>query len=61
MCICNLKINEEKLVSNGNWNTLYIERQIDGYYIVATGEGNAYMNIKYCPKCGRNLEDDKRR
>lgn len=58
MCICDLKINEENHICNGNWNSLYIERNIDGYYIVASGEGEAHMKINYCPKCGKKLEEE---
>lgn len=57
MCICNLKVNEENHICDGFWNSLYIERNKDGYYIVASSEGNVYMKINYCPLCGRKLED----
>lgn len=56
MCICDLKVNEEKRICDGDWNTLYIERNEDGYSMIAIGEGCVYMKINYCPKCGRSLE-----
>lgn len=59
MCICDLNVNEKKLITDGCWNSLYIERNKYDYFIVASGDGNAYMKINYCPKCGRRLEDEE--
>ena len=56
-CICK-KLNKEEsiLIEEGSWNTLRLERDEYGnYYIVAKADGNAYMNINYCPLCGRKL------
>ena len=28
------------------------------YYIEAIADGNAYLRLNYCPKCGRKLKED---
>lgn len=58
MCICDLKVDEEKLITDGCWNSLWIERDKYDYLIVAAGEGIASMKIGYCPKCGKKLEEE---
>ncbi len=58
MCICDLKNGEEKLICNGNWNTLYIERDHDEFYLVAKADGNVSMRLNYCPECGRVLNNE---
>ena len=35
MCICDLNVNEKKLITDGCWNSLYIERNKYDYFIVA--------------------------
>ena len=59
MCKCEeIEINERELISRGNWVDLLLYKDEYGYYIMGMGDGNAYMNIKYCPLCGRLLEEE---
>ena len=60
MCICQeLKLEEEKLISEGAWVDLFIYRdKHDYYYITAISDGRADIKIKYCPMCGRRLLED---
>ena len=59
-CICRgLKRNEKKYICHGHWTSLAIRRDELGLYsIVALGDGEAEMDIKYCPICGRDLDED---
>lgn len=58
-CICrNIKRNKQEYICHGNWTSLAIRRDRLGlYYIVALGDGEAEMDIKYCPICGRKLDE----
>ena len=47
----------EKL-SVGDWNDIYMRKEYGNYYIEAIADGNAYLRLNYCPKCGRKLEED---
>lgn len=58
MCICDLKNGEEKLIRKGDWNYLYIGRDQDEYYLIAKGDGNVNMQLNYCPKCGKVLNNE---
>ena len=58
-CLCDLKDREEKLITQGSWVNLYITKEHDEYWINAVGDGIAAMRIKYCPECGRKLEEDE--
>ena len=58
MCICDLKHNEEKHLKDGDYNTLYIEKEYWTYYIKAEADGCVRFPILYCPICGRNLDDE---
>lgn len=59
MCICKeIKIDEKILISKGDWVDLFLDKDEYGYYIMGMGDGNAYMKIKYCPLCGRLLEEE---
>lgn len=59
-CICKkIEKGEKEYVSHGDWNSIAIERDEYGeYYIVAIGDGKAYLKLNYCPKCGRGLNDE---
>ena len=46
----------EKL-SVGNWNDIYMRKEDGKYYIEAVADGNAYLELNYCPKCGRKLKE----
>jgi hypothetical protein len=56
-CLCQLKDNEEKLITEGYWINLYIYKEYGEYFIKALSDGRADMKIDYCPKCGRKLEE----
>lgn len=54
-CICNLKQNEEKKIGTSSYTTISIALDIDGYYIKADGDDTVWLNINYCPICGKKL------
>lgn len=58
-CICEkIDINSRELLSRGCWCDLYLEKnEIGNYYIVGAGDGEATMYIRYCPMCGRDLDE----
>ena len=59
MCVCKeIKIDEKILISRGDWVDLFLDKDEYGYYIMGMGDGNVYMKIKYCPLCGRLLEEE---
>ena len=59
MCKCEeIVMNESILISRGDWVDLLLYKNEYGYHIMGMGDGNAYMNIKYCPLCGRQLEEE---
>ena len=57
-CICDININSYEIISDGDWITIYMCNDSDGYYLEAIGDGNAVVEIKYCPICGRKLMED---
>lgn len=57
-CICNLSKGQQKLITQGSWVNLYIERDCCGDYLLeAIDDGRADMQINYCPICGRCLTE----
>ena len=58
-CICELiKEGCSEKLSTGEWNDIYMRKEYGNYYIEAIADGNAYLTLNYCPKCGRKLEED---
>ena len=58
-CICELiKEGCSEKLSIGDWVDIYIRKEDGEYYIEAIADGNAYLTLNYCPKCGRKLEED---
>lgn len=47
------------LIHSGSWTSLYIQRLRGHWYMIAIGDGEAYGNIKFCPFCGRKLEEEE--
>ena len=37
---------------------IYIRKEYGNYYTETIADGNAYLKLNYCPKCGRKLEED---
>ena len=35
-----------------------MRKEYGKYYIEAIADGNAYLKLNYCPKCGRKLKED---
>ena len=60
-CICRIvEKDKQEYICHGNWNSLAIRRDRLGLYsIVALGDGEAEMHIKYCPICGRDLDEGR--
>ena len=59
-CRCELiKGGCSEKLSIGDWVDIYIRKEDGEYYIEAIADGNAYLKLNYCPKCGRKLEEDK--
>ena len=56
-CICNLKQDEVKELSSGCFTSLNIYMEDEIYTLVAIGEGEASIHIKFCPICGRSLKE----
>ena len=55
MCkYCELKNGESIGLTDRRHDDLYISKVEDEYYI--ENEGLAKFKLKYCPKCGRNLQ-----
>ena len=55
MCkYCELKNGESIGLTDRRRDDLYISKVEDEYYI--ENEGLAKFKLKYCPKCGRNLQ-----
>ena len=55
MCkYCELKNEETICLTDRKHDDLYINKVKDEYYI--ENEGLAKFKLKYCPKCGRNLQ-----
>ena len=60
MCrVCDIVVHESKLLREGDYCNLYLERDKYFYYIVGKADGNAILMIKYCPICGRELEKEE--
>ena len=58
-CICELvKEGFSEKISSGTWVDMYIRKEYGKYYIKAVADGNAYLKLNYCPKCGRKLEEN---
>ena len=58
-CICELiKEGHSEKLSVGDWNDIYMRKEYGKYYIEAIADGNAYLRLNYCPKCGRKLKED---
>ena len=58
-CVCKLiKEGQSKKLSVGSWVDIYMRKEDGKYYIEAIADGNAYLTLNYCPKCGRKLEED---
>ena len=55
MCPCYLEIDDHVIISEGDYNSLFLERTENGYYLVVYENGTAYMKLDYCPYCGRKL------
>ena len=59
MCICeNLKNDYDTFLEQGDWNTMYIRKYYDEYFIRALGDGFVSIKINYCPFCGKKLGSD---
>ena len=55
MCkYCELKNEESICLTDRKHDDLYISKVEDEYYI--ENEGLTKFKLKYCPKCGRNLQ-----
>ena len=58
-CVCKfIKEGQSKKLSVGSWVDIYMRKEDGKYYIEAIADGNAYLTLNYCPKCGRKLEED---
>ena len=58
-CICSMvKEGYPEIISIGTYVNMYIVKKDGEYYIEAKADGNAYLKLNYCPKCGRKLEED---
>ena len=58
-CICELiKEGHSETISIGTYVNIYMRKEYGKYYIEAKADGNAYLKLNYCPKCGRKLEED---
>ena len=58
-CICELiKEGHSETISIGTYVNIYMRKEYGEYYIEAKADGNAYLKLNYCPKCGRKLEED---
>ena len=52
-CICeSIKECRSEKLSVGDW------KEYGKYYIEAIADGNAYLELNYCPKCGKKLKED---
>ena len=59
-CICELiKEGHSETISIGTYVNIYMRKEYGEYYIEAKADGNAYLKLNYCPKCGRKLEEDE--
>jgi len=54
-CICNLKEDEVKELSHRGFTNLNVCMEDGIYTLVAIGENEASIHIKFCPICGRKL------
>ena len=55
---CNVKYGKEKLITQGCYNNLYIDKdEYDNLHIIAKADGIASFKIEYCPFCGRKLSE----
>ena len=58
-CICDMaKEGYPEIISIGTYVNMYIVKKDGEYYIETKADGNAYLKLNYCPKCGRKLEED---
>ena len=58
-CICELiKEGHSEKLSVGDWNDIYMRKENGKYYIEAIADGSVYLELIYCPKCGRELKED---
>lgn len=58
-CICEtVKEGHSETISIGTYVNIYMRKEYDEYYIEAKADGNAYLKLNYCPKCGRKLKED---
>ena len=58
-CICEtVREGYSETISIGTYVNIYMRKEYGEYYIEAKADGNAYLKLNYCPKCGRKLEED---
>ena len=58
-CICEtVRGGHSEIISIGAYVNIYMREEHGEYYIEAKADGNAYLKLNYCPKCGRKLEED---
>lgn len=58
-CICEtVREGHSETISIGAYVNIYMRKEYGEYYIEAKADGNAYLKLNYCPKCGRKLEED---
>ena len=58
-CICEtVREGHSETISIGTYVNIYMRKEYGEYYIEAKADGNAYLKLNYCPKCGRKLEED---
>lgn len=53
----NADFDMEQEISDGDWVHLFMlwNPKINKFGMYASGEGEAVVNINFCPKCGRKL------
>lgn len=57
-CICELEIGEEyNLDYTASWSYLGFKRKEDGFYLMGHGDDLSVYKAKFCPKCGKSLEE----
>lgn len=56
-CICELEIGEEaELDYTTPWSYLGLKRKEDGFYLMGYGDELSIFKIKFCPECGKTVE-----
>ena len=60
MCkYCELKDRETIILDEEKYTKLIIQRNRNNYYLLGIGEGlESEFKLKYCPECGRNLQNE---